>query len=251
MPDPFVLVPPGTMDGSGPGERVALPDGAVHHLARVLRLRDGAAVVACDGAGTVVDARFVGRRLEVGSQATFVERPRPAITVWQALGKGRKHDDVVRMLTELGVDRIVATTSHRTVVDLTGKAAKAHERWRAVATAACEQARRPWLPSLDGPADVGDLGASLAGRPCLVAHVGEAADPLAAARAVGPADEVVLAVGPEGGWTDGEVVALVDAGATPVGLGPTVLRTERAATVLASIALAATGRLRPIGSPRD
>ncbi len=251
MPHPFVLVPPGTMDGCGPGQRVALPDGAVHHLARVLRLRDGAAVVACDGAGTVVDARFIGQQLEVGSEGTVVERPRPAITVWQALGKGRKHDDVVRVLTELGVDRIVATTSDRTVVDLTGKAAKAHERWRSVATAACEQARRPWLPSLDGPADIGDLAASLGGRPCLVAHVGEAADPLAAVQSVGPMDEVVLAVGPEGGWTHEEVAALVDAGATPVGLGPTVLRTEHAATVLASIALAATGRLRPAGGVPD
>lgn len=251
MPDPFVLVPPGTLDGCGPGERITLPDGVVHHLARVLRLRDGAAVVAGDGAGTVVDARVVGRRLEVGSAATHVERPRPTVTVWQALGKGRKHDEVVRVLTELGVDRIVATTSDRTVVDLSSKADRARDRWRSVAAAACEQARRPWLPALDGPADVGDLATSLDGRPCLVAHVGEVVDPLAAVESVGPTDEVVLAVGPEGGWTDGEVAALVDAGATPVGLGPTVLRTEHAATVLASIALAATGRLRPAGDVGD
>lgn len=251
MPDPFVLVPPGTLDGCGPGERVALPDGVVHHLARVLRLRDGAAVVAGDGAGTVVDARVVGRRLEVGSAGAHVEPPRPAVTVWQALGKGRKHDDVVRVLTELGVDRIVALTSERTVVDLAGKADRARDRWRSVATAACEQARRPWLPELDGPVDVDELTVSLGGRPCLVAHVGETSDPLAVAQSVGPADEVVLAVGPEGGWTDGEVAELVDAGATPVGLGPTVLRTEHAATVLASIALAATGRLRPAGGVRD
>ena len=243
MPAPYVLVPAGTFAGRAAGELVELPAGAVHHLTRVLRLRDGAAVVAADGAGTVVEGEVRGGGLALSSAPATVAAPAPRLVVWQALGKGRKHDEVVRVLTELGVDEVVAVTSERTVVQLDGKADRVRTRWQSVATAACEQARRPHVPRVRGPVEVADLVDGLDGTPCVVAHVGEATDPLAAAQSVAGDPEVVVAVGPEGGWTDEEVAAFVAAGATPVGLGPTVLRTEHAATVLASIVLAATGRM--------
>ena len=245
MPAPFVVVPSGTFTGRGRGDRVDLPDEARHHLRRVLRLRDGTAVVAADGEGVRARARITGDGLTLDEVPATVPLPIPAVHVWQALGKGRKHDEVVRVLTELGVDEITAVTSDRTVVDLEGKADRVQGRWQAVATAACEQARRPRRPRLHGPHGLEDLVRGLDGRPCLVAHVGEATDPLAAAEAATGRQEVVLAVGPEGGWTADEIAAFDAAGATVVGLGPTVLRTEHAATVLASIVLAAAGRMRP------
>lgn len=245
MPAPYVLVPAGMLSGRGTDERVALPDDAVHHLTRVLRLRDGADVVAADGAGVQAEARLDDRALRLAGPPVQVPAPRPRLTVWQALGKGRKHDEVVRVLTELGVDRVVAVTTTRTQVDLSHKADRVRERWSAVARAACEQARRPRLPDLDGPVALPDALRDLDDVPCLLAHVGEVSDPQAAVRGLRGADEVVVAIGPEGGWTDDEVAAFADAGAQPVGLGPTVLRTEHAATVLASVVLAGTGRMAP------
>lgn len=247
MPDPYVLVPTGTFDGRSAGDRVDLPADTLHHLLRVLRLRDGAHVVAADGAGVVVPGQVGGGAMRLAEDPSWVPAPTPRVTVWQALGKGRKHDEVVRVLTELGVDEIVATTSDRTVVDLGAKADKVRARWQAIATAACEQSRRPWSPALQGPRDVHELADGLDGRPCLLAHVGVGEDPLAAAQAAttGDVSELVLAVGPEGGWTEPEVTSLRAAGAVPVGLGPTVLRTEHAATVLAAVVLAATGRMGP------
>lgn len=244
MPDPYVLVPAGTLSGRGAGERVELPRDATHHLARVLRLRDGAGVVVADGAGMQVSAALDGSDLRLVDDPVQVPAPRPRVTVWQALGKGRKHDEVVRVLTELGVDRIVAVTSRRTQVDLTGKVDKARDRWSAVARSACEQSRRPWAPELAGPVDLATCLEEL-DAPCLLAHVGATHDPLAVLAHLGDLDEVVVAVGPEGGWTDDEVAAFADTDARPVGLGPTVLRTEHAATVLASVVLAGAGRMAP------
>lgn len=245
MPDPFVLVPAGTFAGRGGGDRVRLPDDVRHHLHRVLRVRDGAAVVAADGAGVVAPCRAEGEDLLLVADPAVVPPPVPSVHVWQGLGKGRKHDEVVRVLTELGVDEITAVTSERTIVDLGGKADRARDRWHAVASSACAQARRPRRPAIQGPRHLRDLVAGLDGRPCLVAHVGATTDPLAAAEAAAGTREIVVAVGPEGGWSDDEVAALEAAGATVVGLGPTVVRTEHAATALASIVLAATGRMRP------
>lgn len=244
MPDPYVLVPAGTFAGRAAGDRVDLPEEARHHLVRVLRLRDGAAVEAADGEGEVVPARLRDGALELMASPRRAAAPAPRIHVWQALGKARKHDEVVRVLTELGVDAVTAVVSERTVVDLGGKEDRVRGRWHAVADAACEQARRPHRPDLDGPASLNDLVADLGRRPCLLAHVGETTDPLSAAEAAVGTEEIVVAVGPEGGWTEDEVDAVRGAGGTVVGLGPTVLRTEHAATVLASIVLAAAGRMR-------
>lgn len=247
MPDPYVLVPTGTFDGRSAGDRVELPADTVHHLLRVLRLGDGVHAVAADGAGVVAHGQVGGGAMRLAEEPSSVPAPSPRVTVWQALGKGRKHDEVVRVLTELGVDQIVAVTSDRTVVDLGAKADKVRARWQAIATAACEQSRRPWLPVLDGPTDVHELAGSLDGRPCLLAHVGGGQDPMAAAQEAISSEPsgLVLAVGPEGGWTEPEVSSLRSAGAVPVGLGPTVLRTEHAATVLAAIVLAVSGRMGP------
>lgn len=245
MPAPYVLVPAGTLAGRTAGDRVLLPAETRHHLTRVLRLRDGAVLVAADGAGTQGPGRVVGEAVELTDTPVRTPDPVPRVHVWQGLAKGRKHDEVVRTLTELGVDAITAVASERTVVDLAGKVERARARWGAVADAACEQARRPRRPDLHGPATVPELLADLGHRPCLVAHVGDTTDPLAAAEAAVGTEEVVVAVGPEGGWTDDEVDAFASAGATVVGLGPTVLRTEHAGTVLASIVMAAAGRMRP------
>ena len=245
MPDPYLLVPVGTFAGRRQGERVALPADVRHHVERVLRVREGATLEAADGAGVVAAGHLRGGELELVTDPVEVPAPAPRVHVWQALGKGRKHDEVVRVLTELGVDAVTAVTSERTVVDLAGKADRVRDRWSAVARAACEQARRPRLPDLAGPEPVADLVPALGHRPCLLAHVGETTDPLSAAEAAHGTEEIVVAIGPEGGWTDDEVAAFRDARATVVGLGPTVLRTEHAATVLASIVLAAAGRMRP------
>lgn len=244
----------GALAGAAVDAEVALDDDGHHHLTRVLRTRDGSPVVATDGTGREVDATLAGHALHVGA-VRDVPAPHPRLEIAQALGKGRKHDEVVRMLTELGIDWVTATTTARTQVDLSGKADRVRGRWRAVADAACTQSRRPHRPHLDGPVTLDALLADLAGADdgvvaattrVLVADVTATTGPLAALD--GDPDRVVVVVGPEGGLTDDEVAAVVAAGGQAVSLGPTVLRTEHAAIVLAGIAAAATGRMGRAGA---
>ncbi len=244
MNAPFVLVDDVDLAGAPPGTTVPLSTDSRHHLGRVLRRRDGDPLVVADGSGHRVEARLDGEVAVTTAPAVEDASPRPRLVVWQALGKGRKHDEVVRVLTELGVDEVVALTSERTVTDLRAERAdKARTRWRAVARSAAEQARRARLPEVSGPDSLDDLVAGLGGRPCLIAHVGATQDPLVAARAAAGFGEVVLAVGPEGGWTDAEVTTLTAAGAQAVSLGASVLRTEHAAVVLAAVVGAGLGRM--------
>jgi len=226
--------------GASAGTEVVVDVEARRHVRTVLRLPVGASCHAADGAGSHAPAVLSDDGLRLVDAARTEAPPRPRLVVAQALAKGRKFDDVVRAATEVGADGFVPVTAARSISRLDGKADKVVARWQAVARAAAEQSRRPWRPDVADPTDV----ARLAGGPdtvLLVAHPG--GEPLhRRAAAVADSAEVVLAIGPEGGWTDVEVGDLVARGAHVVGLGPTVLRTEHAAAAALAVLCAVCGR---------
>ncbi|WP_052668395.1 RsmE family RNA methyltransferase [Nitriliruptor alkaliphilus] len=229
--------------GAQVGSTVAIDPAARHHLARVLRLRDGAALEVSDGRGHAAAARLAGDHVEVTATVTAVAAPQPTLSVAQGLPRGRKLDEVVRQVTELGADRIVPVAASRSVTRLDGaRADKAVERWQAVARAAAEQSRSPWRPEVLPIVTPAQLpGALPAGTRLLIAHP-DAPRSLPEAAADLGGRHVSIAVGPEGGWDDDEVAGLLEAGATLVGLGPTVLRTEHAAAAAVAVLAAVTGR---------
>jgi len=212
------------------------------HLAVVLRAAAGDIVSLSDGMGCCWQARVLR---VTGDEVTFrlgalrrVPRPRPRLTVVHALPKGRKLDEVVQRLAEIGVDRLVPVRSARSEVQFEpGRAAKAVARWRAVALAAAKQSRRAWLLDVG---EVGTLPTALAQATHGVVLWEEATASLGHVCPLGGIDELVLGIGPEGGLTADEVAS---AGLPAASLGPTILRTETAALVAASIVLHRLGRL--------
>lgn len=250
MPAPFVLLDTSLTDATV-GDEHAVPDETRHHLTRVLRLRDGAQVEVSDGHGHRAVGVLTAEGVRLVTAAEEDQAPATTIHVLQGLPRGRKQDEVVRMLTELGVDRVTAVIADRTQSPSGAKAAKATARWAAVARAACEQARRSRLPRVDEPMTLDVALDGLApGSHLLAAHLGATVDPLAALPADQPA-AVAIAVGPEGGWSPAEASRLEEAGAVLVSLGQSVLRTEHAALVLAAVVAAATGRMAVPAVPWD
>jgi 16S rRNA (uracil1498-N3)-methyltransferase len=232
-----------SLAGAQAGATVAIDPAARHHLTRVLRLREGAALEVSDGQGHAAAARLVDDRVELTASVTAVAAPRPTLTVAQGLPRSRKLDEVVRQVTELGADRVVPVAATRSVTRLDGaRADKAVERWRAVARSAAEQSRRPWRPEIAPVVSSAQLPDALPdGIRLLVAHPG-AHRSLPEVLEGSAVAHLAVAVGPEGGWDDDEVAGFVAAGATLVGLGPTVLRTEHAAAAALAVLASATGR---------
>jgi len=234
---------------------VAVVDGDEgFHAASVRRLRPGEELVLSDGAGTVADCvvQSADKRSLTARVLAFrtVPLPRPPVTVVQAIPKSERSELAIELATEAGADEFVAWQAQRCVARWDGdRAANGLRRWRAVARSAARQSRRAWIPDVSGPMSTEALCSYLtqqigAGAVVLVLH--ESADVPITEETVAQANSVILLVGPEGGISDPEITALMNAGAVTVRLGPTVLRTSTAAAV----ALGALGVLTPRWSVR-
>ena len=223
----------------GDADRVVVDGDEGHHLAGVLRVRAGQPLSLADNTGAVfaaeveaVDRRSVTVRI---GQRYHLARPAPSLCVVQSLPKGKKMEEVVQRLTEVGVDRIRPVVSDRTVKRPDGKADRLQERWEAIARSAAQQSRRPRLPVI-APIGVWPVEGAVG-----VVLWEEATTSLSeAVRALPDAEEIVVAVGPEGGFGPSEVQA---SGLTPCALGSTILRTETAGVVGASLVAHLLGRM--------
>lgn len=220
------------------------PEG--RHAATVRRLRPGERVDLTDGRGRYVHCTVTATGRDT-LEADVAERhdvpePAPALTVVQALAKGERGELAVETMTEVGVDTIVPWEAAHCVARWRGdRATKGRTRWCTTAREAAKQARRAWFPEVTDLAGTTDVARRLAAAELAVVLHEEAAEPLSAL-GVPTSGEVVAVVGPEGGLTGEEVAAFEKAGARPVRLGPTVLRTSTAGAAAAAVLQARCGR---------
>ncbi|MCC4618925.1 16S rRNA (uracil(1498)-N(3))-methyltransferase [Xanthomonas cassavae CFBP 4642] len=218
---------------------VALPEESANHLLRVLRLREGDACILFNGDGSDYHARIsmAGKR----EARARVERVEPLhnesplrITLLQGIARGEKMDLILQKATELGVATIVPVNAERTEVKL--DAARMEKRvahWRSVVVSACEQSGRARVPTVAAP-----LGLQEAAQACDTQALRLTLDPQGEHRLSTLSADVeqglIVAIGPEGGWSPRDRATLADAGFTGLQLGPRILRTETAG--LAAIA---------------
>jgi len=224
--------------GLGSGVTLTLEPEPGHHVARVLRMGVGDALVLFDGGGGEYPAEITAidnRRVEVKT-GTYrpVECESPLhIHLGIAVSRGERMDHVVQKSTELGVHTITPLFTERTEVKLKGeRAAKKLQHWRQVAIGACEQCGRNRVPAIAPLQPLVDwLGSTAADIKFVLHHRADAdATPLRDTPA-----SVALLVGPEGGLSEDEIAAAERAGFRSLRLGPRVLRTETAP--LAAIAV--------------
>ncbi len=232
-------------------DAVIVTDEDHRYLARVLRLAVGDRVTLFDGQGSEADAtisrmgpRALELRVDARRQATA---PRgPELTLIQALARGEKLDLVVQKATELGVSRIIPVTTERAVPRLeTLRAASRRVRWQKIAREAARQSGRADVPEVD---PVTSLALAVVAQPrdALKLIFWEQARGHAGLKELLPATApsgIVIAVGPEGGYSEAEVGHAKGAGFIAVGLGPRILRTETASVAALAVVGFALGDL--------
>ena len=222
------------------GGVLTLPEDSAHHAIRVLRLREGDDITLFNGRGGEFAARLASiqrlRMLVDVLQHRAVERESPLqVTLVQGMSAGEKMDSTVRKAVELGVAVIQPVVATRSVARPRGERAEGRrEHWQRVVIAACEQCGRNRIPTVLPLVPLDGYRAGGASK-ILLSPLSQLSLP-----ELEPKNEIILAVGPEAGFTAEEEAELARQGFVPVRLGPRVLRTETAALA----ALAALNALR-------
>jgi len=230
------------------GQTVSLPEEAANHLVRVMRLREGEGCVLFNGDGhdysaTLVESGKREARVQIASAQALDNESALSITLLQGIARGEKMDLILQKATELGVQAIVPVNAERTEVKL--DAARAEKRlahWRSVVVSACGQSGRAQVPTVAPPRNLQEAALAMpaAALKLTLDPVGEYRLSTLSAAPGG----VVIAIGPEGGWSPRDRLALQQAGFQGLQLGPRILRTETAG--LAAIA-AIQARLGDLG----
>ena len=217
-----------------------------HHCFDVMRGKAGDRIITFNGEGVEAEAEIVSANKRNATLKTLetTESPRPAaaITLGQAIPKGKNMDLIIQKATELGVSRIVPLLSARTVVQLNPRdLEKKRQKWQRVAIEACKQCGQNWLPTVETPIPADTFIRETSGDLKLIAAITPEAKSLKAITAGRRADDsprpetASLLIGPEGDFTPAEMALAMDEGFAPLSLGPIILRSETAAIYALSI----------------
>jgi len=225
------------------GNRAALTGEHADHLIRILRARVGQEFDIATGAlvrrGRI--AAIANQRVEFDLGEELPAAAASEITLALAVFKFDRMEWAIEKCTELGVSRIVPVIARRTDAHLAAGSAKRAERWRRLALQASEQSRRARPPEITAPLKLSDATA-LPGVIRIVLSESEQrplSDVLGSHTVVStaPESQIILAVGPEGGWAEEEMESFHQAGWTAASLGSTILRAETAAIAATAIVI--------------
>jgi 16S rRNA (uracil1498-N3)-methyltransferase len=215
------------------GEEARLVGDEARHLSGVMRGKIGDELVLFDGSGAEFRAR-IARLTKQAVELAIVERREISresachVTLAVALPKGERQRWLVEKAVELGVATLIPLETRRGVAEASGSALERMRRWVIEASKQCGRNR---LLEIAAPMIVEKLGGEGAPALRLVAHPGDGS-PAKPDRAAG---SLLIAIGPEGGFTPEEINSLRDRGFQVVSLGPRILRIETAAIALASL----------------
>lgn len=223
------------------GNAAALTGAHADHLVRVLRVRIGQEFdVVADGIvrrGRVASVSEGRVDFELGEEVTS-QAVAANLTVLLSIFKFDRMEWAIEKCTELGVQRIIPVVARRTDPHLAAAAVKRSDRWRRVALEAAEQSRRASPPDLTAPMKLREVVSLSAVLRIVLSEAEQSASLRDVVTANEDANDILLAIGPEGGWTEDELELFRKENWISASLGPTILRAETAAIAATAITIA-------------
>jgi 16S rRNA (uracil1498-N3)-methyltransferase len=208
-----------------------------HHLGRVLRAQPGQVYELSDGTAVWLGRIETVERDRVEFHLTepvAAYIPQLRTTLLLSVVKFDAFEWALEKATELGVTRIMPLAAARSEKSLLAAAPKRAQRWTKILLESSQQCRRVRLPLLDPLAKPESAFSGHQDGVQILLSEARDAKPLRDVLAGVQSDTAVLAVGPEGGWTEQELDAARSAGFQEASLGKLILRAETA--VVASLA---------------
>jgi len=215
-----------------------LPPGQVHYLRDVLRMAAGDVVEIFDGSGSgyLGEVELKGSEVLVRGLKSIPSLESPfRLILAAALIKSAKFELVLQKATELGVSEIIPLRTRLIEVRIPDDRIESrYERWRRIVLEAARQCGRSDAPALRKPLEFANFLSVEELSPCTkILFYEKALEPFVPGCLV--TDQILLCIGPEGGWDPAEIRKARDAGCRILGLGPWILRAETASIAAVSI----------------
>jgi len=213
----------------------------VRHIVTVLRMKTGDELLLCDGKGAEYSVKIAQvNKSEIAAEVTARSKREiryPLITLGQGLPKSDKMDWIVQKATELGVANIIPLITERTIVKVKDEE-KRIARWQKIAREAAMQSNRRDIPAVGRVVSFKDFLRTPISelRTLLLLPWEEGTEPIKnILRRMSGMKQVIVLIGPEGGFSAHEAETAHGKGFHPVSLGPNILRTETAAIAALSM----------------
>ncbi len=225
------------------GDSVTIEGPDVHHIKNVLRLKAGDEIFVADGTAQfrceIIKAEDEHVHAIILEKLGLTNLPPANITLAQAIPKGRKMDDIIRMACELGVVDVIPVMTERCIVKFDDQSAlNKTDRWREIAKSAAKQSRAGSsaevleLTALETLAETKKAGLRI------VMWEDETRTTLKQVLSANEKPEsILILIGPEGGLTVDEIELLTSAGFVTASFGSSILRTETAGVAVISALL--------------
>jgi len=221
-------------------DRAAITGSHADHLIRVLRARVGQEFEIATGTvvrqGRVVTIDIDEKRVEFELGEEVPASQGINLTLVLAILKFDRMEWAIEKCTELGVSRIIPVVARRTEKHLAAASVKRVERWRRIAMQAAEQSRRASPPEIGESIQLSEVSFLIGALRIVLAET-EQKTLLRDVLCAYSEGEIVLAIGPEGGWAEEELGFFQKAGWTSASLGPRILRAETAAIAASAITI--------------
>ena len=214
----------------------------VNHIKKVLRAQCGDVLTLCDGKGSDFEVEI--KELEkdyiltsIISSMSSRSEPPIDITLFQGIPKYDKMDFIIQKSVELGVNRIVPVITDRTIVKIANISDTENKRvrWQKIALEAAKQCNRGVIPSVEVPMNF-DSALKLAkeSQLSIIPYEKEMQKRIKDYISEG-IKSLAIMIGPEGGFSEDEIIKATLNTIKPITLGPRILRTETAGIVVISI----------------
>ncbi|MFN0157458.1 MAG: RsmE family RNA methyltransferase [Bacteroidota bacterium] len=233
----YFYTPPGNVSTSS----LVIVDEEFNHLTHVMRKKVGDRTTVVDGIGHAYEVTLetIGKHTatcDIHSVRNRLNEPDVNLILAVAILKHTaNYDFLVEKCTELGVNKIIPMTTQRTITQHART-----DRWQKLALAAMKQSGRCVLPRIESLVTFDEVLQHAAVDTLKLIPHEQISTPHLANIARSNTSNILICIGPEGGFTEVEILNATAAGFQPVSLGRRRLRTETAAITAASMTTSAS-----------
>jgi 16S rRNA (uracil1498-N3)-methyltransferase len=225
------------------GSTQILDKDEAHHAIKVLRLKLGEVIKISDGvkkwvSGPIIEISKKELTISVSEKGEFEEKS-PELVLVQAVTKSDRNKEMLELVVEAGVDRIIPWQAERSISKWQSDSA---QKWEITIKEACKQARQIRLPKLMPMLTTAGVVQLLNKDAQAIVFHESAAEKFAQLQLTDSLKSIFLVIGPEGGISPSELSIFENGGGKIFRLGETVLRSAHAGFAAISAVQTKLGR---------